>query len=124
MRISVRRLAVPLLAALVASGCVTWGSQRVPGPSSSQRLLSPVRVTRADSSTLVVFDATMAADSIVGYTSADSASRRRVSVAVADVRKIEARKTDVLGTIVLTAAVTFVVGFAAYALALSSIENY
>lgn len=124
MRASARRLTLPLLAVLAASGCTTWGPQRLPEPSSSQSLPSPVRVTRADASTLVVFDATMAADSLVGFTGDDPASRLRVAVATSEVRKLEAKKTSAAATVGIVAAIALALGAVVVALGSSGGTAY
>ena len=119
-----RRLALPLLVALAAPGCVTYTSHRVPEPSSRERLPNPVRVTRSDASTVLLFDAAMAADSVVGYTGGGSASGQRVAVARSDVRMLEARKTNAAGTAGLVAAAALAAAVVIFALGSSGGTAY
>jgi len=103
MKISRRPLLVLLPLVLSVSGCIGWGTQPTPAPSSSERLPNPVRVTRTDQSVLTLNDAAVSGDSIVGYAGGD---RVRTAVALSDVRTMQAKKTDFLATVGLTTALT------------------
>jgi len=112
MTISRRPLLALLPLVLAVSGCAAWGRQPTPEPSSSRRLPDLLRVTRNDESIVVVEDAVVSGDSIVGYAGRDHA---RTAVALADVRTMQARRTDFMATVGLTAAATL----AAAAIAIS-----
>jgi type IV pilus biogenesis protein CpaD/CtpE len=118
MKISRRPMVVLVLLLLSVSGCVSWGNQPTPAPSSSQRLPDPVRVTRNDQSVLTLDDAAVSGDSIVGYAGSD---RVRTAVALADVRTMQARKTDFLATVGVTTAITLAAIGIALTIALASL---
>ncbi len=89
----------------------------MPEASASARLPSPVRVTRSDESVLVMRDAVVSGDSIVGHVGRD---RTRTAVAMADVRSMQARRTDVMATVGLAAAITLAVATTAISYTLGS----
>jgi hypothetical protein len=101
-----RPLLVLLPLVVSVSGCMTWGRQPTPEPSSSRRLPDPVRVTRNDQSVLILDDAVVSGDSLVGYA---GRQRVRVAVALADVQTVQARQTNFLATVGVTTAVTLAV---------------
>jgi hypothetical protein len=69
-----------------------------------------VRLTRKDQSVLMLQDAIVSGDSIVGYAGRD---RVRVAVALADVQTVQGQKTNFFATVGLTTAITLaVVGIA------------
>ena len=93
-----RRAAAVLLALVLgAAGCGTWGRRPVPQPSSAEPLPRTMRVTRTDHSSLVLYDATVAGDSLVGFAGSGSA-RARVAVPLADVERVDGRKVSVVRT--------------------------
>jgi hypothetical protein len=110
MKLSRRPLLVLLPLVLSVSGCFSWGTQPTPEPSSSRKLPDPVRLTRRDQSVLMLQDAMVSGDSIVGYAGRDKV---RVAVALADVQTVQGQKTNFFATVGLTTAVTLaVVGLA------------
>src|SRR5215207_2078120 len=114
MNISRRALTALLPLVLLVSGCISWGNQPTPEPSSSRRLPDPVRVMRADQSILVLSDAAVSGDSIVGYAGGE---RVRTAVALSDVQKMQAKKTDFFATVGLTTVITMsVISIAVFAL--------
>ena len=117
MRISRRPLLVLLPLVLSASGCISWGTQPTPEPSSSRRLPDPVRVTRRDQSVLMLADAVVSGDSIVGYAGREKV---RSAVALADVQTIQAQKTNFFATVGLTTAITLAVTGIAVIIVLAS----
>jgi hypothetical protein len=117
MKISRRRFLALLPLVISVSGCTTWGQRPMPEASSSASLPSPVRVTHNDQSVLVMEDAVVSGDSIVGYAGRDHV---RTAVAVADVRSMQARKTDFMATVGLTAAVTLAAAVLAISYSLGS----
>jgi hypothetical protein len=114
MKISRRPLLALLPLVISVSGCVAWGRQPTPEPSSSRKLPDRVRLTRDDQSVVVMEGAVVSGDSIVGYA---GRGRARTAVALADVRTIQARKTDFMATAGLAAAITL--GAAAFAISYS-----
>ena len=92
-----RKLCLAVSLAVLTSGCYGWGGRRTPEPSSTQALPNPVRV-RTDDAALVLHDATVSGDSLVGYLGDAPAARQRTAVALADVRKIEEREVSFLKT--------------------------
>ena len=120
MRGARRKIAVVLSLAVFASGCFGWAGKRTPEPASTQRLPDPVRITRTDASTIVLRDAAVSGDSIVGYTSGSAETRQRVAVALRDVRTMEAKEVAFLRTAGLSFAVTIVAAAAAVVLVLAS----
>ncbi|HEU4451402.1 MAG TPA: hypothetical protein VFR81_00040 [Longimicrobium sp.] len=113
MNVSRRRLALVLALLLAAPGCTAWGRQPTPEPSSSRPIPSAVRVTRQDGSTTVLTGAAVSGDSIVGT----GAEGERSAVAIADVRTLQARRTDLIRTVALTTVVALAVIIAAFAAA-------
>jgi hypothetical protein len=117
MRIPSRSaVSVVLLAALFTSGCFGWGTQPTPTLSSTQRLPDPVRVTRLDTSTLILRDAAVSGDSIVGHS-----GDQRVAVALADVQKVEGQEVDFLKTAGTSFMVTLVIVGVTAAVVLASL---
>jgi hypothetical protein len=86
----------------------------MPAASVPQQLPNPLRVTRADHSVLVLRDAVISGDSVVGFAGPEHA---RAAVALADVRTLQTRKLDILGT-AGTAAAVYLVATAAVLLTL------
>jgi hypothetical protein len=110
MKMSRRPLLVLLPLVFSVSGCISWGNQPTPEPSSSRKLPDPVRVTRRDQSVLMLQDAVVSGDSIVGYAGREKV---RTAVALADVQTVQGQKTNFFATVGLTTAVTLaVVGIA------------
>lgn len=109
-----RRLLALALLLFAASGCTRWGGHPLPEPSSGRGLPDPLRVTRADHSVLVLRDAVIVGDSVVGFAGPEHA---RAAVALADVRSVQARKLDFLGTVGAAAGV-YLVATAAVLLAI------
>lgn len=110
MRTAFRRTSVPvLLLALPTSGCYHWGGAPAPGPGGAQRVPNPVRITRADGSIVILHDAFVSNDSIVGYFGDSPDRRQRAAVAVAQVRRVEGREIDVLMTTATSTLVTLTV---------------
>jgi hypothetical protein len=117
MTISRRPLLALLPLVISVSGCVAWRQQPAPEPSSSRRLPDPLRVTRNDQSVVVMEDAVVSGDSLVGYAGRDHA---RTSVALAEVRTMQGRKTDVMATVGLAAAAALAAALFAISYSLGS----
>jgi hypothetical protein len=103
-----RRLALALPLALGA--CVTWAQRPTTSPRGEQFFAGPVRVTRGDGTPILLDSVTVRADSVVGREQAPP--HARVAIPAGEVRAVEARRTDPIGTMM----VVFVPMLAAVAL--------
>jgi hypothetical protein len=78
-----------VLLATLTSACVAWQPAPMNGPGiTPEDVTSRVRITRTDSTTVVLTEAMLRSDSITGYE--ESGARR--SVAISDVQMLEARR--------------------------------
>lgn len=111
-----RRL-LPLVLALALGACTSWARQPVPRPGEDRYLAGPVYVARTDGSTVILDNVTLTADSAVGR--ARDGARARVALATAEVRRMEAQRTDPLGTaaVAVVSLLAAVAGFAAISIA-------
>ncbi len=89
-----------LLGVVLCSGCYTW---QWTGPPPQDHP-SGVRVTRQDSSTLVLHSARVAQDTLVGSTRPEPSAPANVQIPIREVRKIEQRRVDPVRTGALIAA--------------------
>ena len=112
MKISRRCMIVLVPLVLSVSGCMSWGREPTPEPSPSQPLARPVRVTLADQRVLVLDEAAVFGDSIVGYEGPD---RLPTTVALADVRTMQVRKKDYPRTRILAVGIAVAAGILWYA---------
>jgi hypothetical protein len=103
MKMSRRPLLALLPLVVSVSGCFSWGTYPTPAPSSSQRLPDPVLLTRHDQSRLILHEAMVYGDSIVGYEGPETLP---TTVALSDVRTMQARKKDYPRTRILAAGIT------------------
>jgi hypothetical protein len=103
---------LPLVLALALGACTLWGRQPLPRPGQDRFLAGPVSVTRADGSTVLLDHVTLTADSVVGHER--SVNHARVAIAASEVRRVEAQRTDALGT-AATVLVALAAVFAAFA---------
>lgn len=109
-----RRLLLGILipVSISVSGCRSWGREPTPEPSPAHQLPRPVRVTLTDERVLVLDEAMVYGDSIVGYESPDTLP---TTVALADVRTMQARKKDYPRTRILAVVITVAAGIVWYA---------
>lgn len=103
------RAIATLVLAFSAAGCHSWHAQTSPTPDaiSTQAGRGPVRVTRRDHSQLVLVNAQVMGDSIVGQAGSPP---QRTAVAMADVERIDTRATSAgktAGLVLGVAAVAF-----------------
>jgi hypothetical protein len=91
--------ALPLAAALGA--CTTWSRQPIAAPRQEQFYAGLVRVTRGDGSLVFLDNVTLGRDSVVGRRY--DAERTRVAIALSEVRSVEARRENALGTLAMVA---------------------
>jgi hypothetical protein len=105
-----RRWTLALCCALALSGCKMWEEPLGPAPATGRRL-GTVRLTLAGDSALVLKDAQVRGDSIVG---SPRGTTSQTAVALADVKKTELRHLDPVRTFwtgfLGVAAVLLVVG--------------
>jgi len=59
-------------------------------PVPAPRQEGPIRVTRADNSTVILFDVVVSRDSLIGFTKGDSS--KRFAIPLTDVNKMEKRQ--------------------------------
>jgi hypothetical protein len=105
------------LASMTLSGCHGWRSRT--NPPSGAQLPNPARITRTDESVLVLRDAAVSHDSIVGQADR-SGEAERVAIPLSQVRRIDARGVD--GTRTALLGVGVLVGlFGLVVLAASSV---
>src|SRR5215212_8343340 len=102
----VRRSLVTLSCALMLGACTTWEEQYSPSPAPT-RSLQTVRLTRTDGTSMVLRNAVIRDDSIVGTR---PQTTFRTAVTVADVKKTEIQHTDFSATF-WTAAIGVAAGF-------------
>jgi hypothetical protein len=89
-----------LAGTLLCSGCYTWAWT---GPPERDHP-GTVRVTRQDSSALVLHNASVAQDTLVGSTSREPSAPADVQIPIKEVEKIEQRRIDPVRTGALIAA--------------------
>jgi hypothetical protein len=84
-----RRSVTLVVLASLTSACVAWPPTTIDGPGiAPEDVPSQVRVTRSDGTTVVLIEAMLRADSIVGYEKSGVLG----SVATSDVQMLEARQ--------------------------------
>ncbi|HEU4558253.1 MAG TPA: hypothetical protein VFS20_10400 [Longimicrobium sp.] len=112
-------LVLPFALALSASACHSWHAQTGPAPEvvAAQDGRRTLRVTRRDQSVMVLANAQVVGDSIVGTTGSPP---QRAAVAVADVQRIDRRGVNafktgglVFGTLLVATAVAVAAAVAA-----------
>jgi len=100
------------LALAGATGCVFQVPSYRPMPATPEAFNAErapsVRVTRGDRSRLTLDAAVLVGDSLVGQASAQTAygARKRLAVAVTDIRALEVRRTNWPATIAVTGVAT------------------
>ena len=103
MRFSTARLVhqvmLPVTLVAFVSACHKWSTVE-PGQPFAEEGTEQVRITETDGQRVVVKQAAVVGDSVVGLVNGDS-----VSVALSDVDKVEVRKTDVGGTVGLVVGI-------------------
>ena len=109
------RLAHTLALAASLGACTTWGRQPVPTPGED-RFFTTARVTPVDGPALLLDNVTVGRDSVIGRER--NGPRSRVAIPVANVRTVEARRADTIGTaaVVLVTIVGTIALWGAYEL--------
>jgi hypothetical protein len=120
------RLLTLLAAVLWASACARWQPATQPVPDLlAQKGVEELRVTRADSSRLVLYHPVLVGDSLVGTRSrrtpatpfADTEARRadgpEVTLPLSDVRQVETRQARTGRTLLLVLGIAAVASLAA-----------
>ena len=105
IRVRSQLIAIPLL--LLTTACMTWGRQEAPGTVLSRAEMKPIRIARTDHSTIVLKDASVQNDSLIG--TADDGSYARVAIPISEIRGVSEQRIDaprslaLAGIIVLSA---------------------
>ncbi|HET7464162.1 MAG TPA: hypothetical protein VFJ82_23090 [Longimicrobium sp.] len=114
----------PLRRAILAAGCAlplaacgTWREQPRPLPAPRRSIPGLVRITRGDGSAIELNEAEVRGDSLVGLS---STTYRRVAMPLGQVKTVERRRTDLVGSIAV-AAVVIAAAFGTYAYAILSV---
>lgn len=89
-----RRALLAAACLLLMGGCTAWMER--PAPAVSRIIPGPVRLTRTDGSTVVLADAMVRDDSIIGAPNHNPDAG--VSLALSEVRRVEVRRVDVAST--------------------------
>ncbi|HET7464158.1 MAG TPA: hypothetical protein VFJ82_23070 [Longimicrobium sp.] len=92
---AVHRSIAALGCALLLGACTTWSEQSSPTPAMS-RPVKHVRLTRTDGTVVMLEEASVQGDSIVGT---PPLTTGRAAVALADVKKAEIRRIDPSATV-------------------------
>ena len=98
-----RRAILTAGCALLAGGCATWSEQPAPLPTVQRSIPGAVRIVRGDGHSVEIHETEVRGDSIVGLS---NTTYRRVSVPLADVKTVQRRRTDILGSLAVAAVVT------------------
>lgn len=115
------RLAVAALIGLVLAGpCGCIASYRpLPGPApqaAAGKLPRALRVTRSDGSRVLLYEAQLQFDTLIGWNDISSAPRFLIRVSVADIRQLSQQRTNwpaSIGAVVGISLVAYVVWVAA-----------
>lgn len=91
-----RRALLAAACPLLMGGCAAWMERPAPAPTASRVIPGPVRLTRTDGSAVVLADAMVRDDSIMGAPNHNPDAG--VSLALSDVRRVEVRRVDVAST--------------------------
>jgi hypothetical protein len=115
-----RFLSAAALLVLSAGACTSWRTQPGPAPEAIGRLngSGTVRVIRRDQSVLVMINPQVVGDSIVGIS---GNAPQRVSVAIADVQRIDARRVSATKTGGLAIGTVLIVSVVAIAAAVVAV---
>jgi len=97
----VRLVAIATL--LLASACMTWSRSEPPGAALSHVDRKPIQVARTDHSTIVLKNASVQGDSLVG--TADDGSNTRVAIPIAEIRGVSEEHIDGPRTLALTGGI-------------------
>lgn len=88
IRVRSQLIAIPLLTA----ACMTWDRQEAPGTVLSHAEMKPNRIARTDHSTIVLKDASVQNDSLIG--TADDGSYARVAIPISEIRGVSEQRID------------------------------
>jgi hypothetical protein len=96
----------PLSLALALSACTSWRVETDPLPAPLDgRTMSVVRVLTRNGETIVVYEARLSGDSIIGLERQTGTTPRRIAIAVDNVARLERRSLDLWRTIYTPVAV-------------------
>lgn len=110
---SLRYFKVVLFILLTVGACHSWSPTQVPAPARPlEGNPQEARVTRTDGSVILLRSPFVKGDTLVGFTDLRAASTAdRVAIPVAEIRTVQTRKVNILGT----TALLLIVGAAAVA---------
>jgi len=97
------RRALAACSLVILGACTTWRDQSAPLPTAQRSIDGPLRITRGDGYSILLDGADVRGDSIIGLSRIE---KRRVSIPLAEVRRLEQRHDDILGSVALAALVT------------------
>lgn len=108
-----RTLAAALLPTLLLVGCISHWETQVATPSTAVQVSSAheFRITRSDGPRVTLFEPAVVGDSLVGKQSPVPAwpdTATRIAVALKDIKAIEAKEPDIVASVAVGTAVTFV----------------
>lgn len=112
-------LVLPFALALSAGACHSWNAQTSPAPDvvAARNGRGTLRVTRRDQSVIVLTNAQVVGDSIVGTAGSPP---QRAAVAVSDVERVDTRSVNAWKTGGLVVGTLLVVSVVATAAAIAS----
>lgn len=96
-----RFFVIPML--LLATGCMTWSRPVPPGAALSHVSDRPSQIARTDHSTIVVKNASVQGDTLIGVTADDS--NARVAIPISEIQTVAQRKIDGPRTLALTGGI-------------------
>lgn len=94
-------LLVSMLLALV--GCMTWTQPAPPGPSLSRVSQHPIQIARTDHSTIIIKNASVQGDSLIGV--AADGSNARISIPISEIQGVSTRELDPGRSLALTGGI-------------------
>lgn len=96
-----RVIAISLL--LLTTACMTWTRPEPPDAALSRVDAKPIQVTRADHSTIILKNASVQDDSLVGI--ADDGSNTRVAIPISEIQGVSQLHLDTPRSLALTGGV-------------------
>lgn len=97
----IRLISIPML--LLIAACTTWSQPKPPETALAHVDQQPIQVARADHSTIVLKNASVQGDSLIGV--ADDGSNARVAIPVSEIQGVSQRDVDAPRTLALTGGI-------------------
>ena len=101
MRVRSQLIAVPLL--LLTTACTTWSRPAPPGAALTVMNARPIRIARTVHSTIVLRNASVQNDSLIG--TADDGSNARVAIPISEIQDVSEQRIDGRRTVALTGGI-------------------